>query len=47
MKKMFQRMAADKVTCDIKLKITSIVVDVHSPLILKLKWVRGPQVDIS
>lgn len=47
MKKMFQRMAAEKVKCDIELKITSIVVDVHSPLILKLKWVRGPQVDIS
>ena len=47
MKKMFQRMKAEKVSCDIELVITSVVIDVQQPLILKLKWVRGPQTDVS
>ena len=47
MKKMFQRMVAEKVHCNIEFKITSIVLNVHQPLILKLRWKRGPQTDVS
>ena len=45
--KLFKRMGAEKVLCTIDLKISSFQVDVEQPLILKLRWTRGPQQDIS
>ena len=41
--KLFRRLGTEKVTCNIELRISSIVVNVHQPLILKLRWTRGPQ----
>jgi hypothetical protein len=40
-------MVSDKLTAMVDLRITSIVVDVQQPLILKLSWKRGPQTDVS
>ena len=45
--KLFKRMGAQKVLCNIDLLISSIEVNVDQPLILKLKWTRGPQQDVS
>lgn len=45
--KLFKRMGAEKVSCNIELRITSITVHVQQPLILKLRWTRGPQQDTS
>ena len=45
--KLFRRMGAEKVTCTIELKISSFEVDVEQPLVLKLRWTRGPQQDVS
>lgn len=45
--KLFRRMGADKVLCNIELRISSITVNVYQPLILKLRWTRGPQQDTS
>ena len=40
--KLFKRIGAEKVMCNIELKITSVAVNVHQPLILKIRWTRGP-----
>jgi len=45
--KLFQRIVSDKVMCSVEFKITSITVNVDQPLILKLRWKRGPQADVS
>lgn len=43
--KLFKRMGASKALCNIELRITSITLNVFQPLILKLRWTRGPQTD--
>lgn len=40
-------MGAEKALCTIKLKVSSFQVDVEQPLVLKLRWTRGPQQDVS
>ena len=47
MRKLFTRMVSEKLTAIVDLKITSIVLDVEQPLILKLCWKRGPQTDVT
>ena len=42
MRKLFTRMVSEKRTANVDLKITSIVLDVEQPLILKVCWKRGP-----
>ena len=41
--KLFKRMGTEKALCNIELRISSISVNVYQPLILKLRWTRGPQ----
>jgi hypothetical protein len=40
-------MVSDKLNAIVDLKITSIVLDVEQPMILKLSWKRGPQTDVT
>lgn len=47
MRKLFTRMVSDKLNAIVDLKITSIVLDVEQPMILKLSWKRGPQTDVT
>ena len=47
MRKLFTRMVSDKLNAMVDLKITSIVLDVEQPMILKLCWKRGPQTDVT
>ena len=44
---MFSRIVQDKLICKVELRITSIVLNVQQPLILKINWKRGPQTDSS
>ena len=41
--KLFSRAFKTSVQCNIELKITSFQVEVDQPLILRLRWTRGPQ----
>ena len=45
--KLFKRMGAEKATCNIELKIASVQLEVQQPLIVKIRWTRGPQMDTS
>ena len=47
MKKLFSRMTSEKVNCSISMKISGVQVTVNQPLILKLRWKRGPQTDTT
>jgi len=45
--KLFKRAFKQEVKCNIDLKITSLTLEVDQPLILRLRWTRGPQQDVS
>ena len=43
----FGRVFAKEVKCIIELKISSFQVDVQTPLVLKIRFTRGPQQNVS
>ena len=41
------RIGAKEIKCTIELKISSFQVDVQAPLVLKIRWKRGPETKSS